>query len=179
MLDADNTALVIIDVQGKLAQIMHQRDELFTQLQVMVKGAQLMKLPIIWVEQIPDKLGTTIPELQTLLADQNPIAKNTFSACGNQAFQATLEASQCSNIMVVGIEAHICVYQTAMDLHHAGHHVEVVTDAISSRHPANKQLALEKMALAGIKMTSTEMALFELQRIAEGEQFKQLLSIIK
>ncbi|OAN11505.1 hydrolase [Photobacterium jeanii] len=179
MLDADNTALVIIDVQGKLAQIMDQHQALFEQLETMVKGAQILQLPILWVEQIPDKLGATIPQLQALLTSQAPIAKNTFSACGNREFLDALEATQCTSILVVGIEAHICVYQTAMDLHRAGHHVEVVTDAVSSRTKANKQLALNKMSLAGIKLTSTEMALFELQKVAQGEQFKQLISIIK
>lgn len=179
MLDAANTALVIVDVQGKLAQIMDQKTTLFSNLETIVKGAKILELPIVWVEQIPDKLGATIPQIADHLHDQHPIAKNCFSCYKSPEFVAALEATGCKNVIVVGIEAHICVYQTVREMLTAGYHVEVISDAVSSRNPLNKQIALNKMQQAGAELSCTEMVLFELQAIAEGERFKQILSIIK
>ncbi|MDX1302077.1 hydrolase [Photobacterium sp.] len=179
MLDTTNTALLIIDVQGKLAQIMDEKEALFGNLETMVKGANILGLPTLWVEQLPDKLGTTISQITDNIELQKPVVKSTFSAYRNPEFAAALKATDCKNVLVTGIEAHICVYQTAIDLHDAGYHVEVISDAVSSRTPQNKQLALDKMQHAGINLTCTEMALFELQSIAEGERFKQMLKIIK
>ncbi|MGF1703843.1 hydrolase [Photobacterium makurazakiensis] len=179
MLKANNTALVIVDVQGKLAQIMDQRDELFHNLETMVKGANILELPIIWVEQIPEKLGSTIPQLSDHLQNHAPIAKNSFSCYREPKFIEALEKADCNNILIVGIEAHICVYQTVRQLLDANYHVEVVTDAVSARNAKNKQIAIHKMEQAGASLTSTEMVLFELQEVAEGERFKQILNIVK
>lgn len=179
MLDTTNTALIIIDVQGKLAQIMDEKEALFSHLETMVKGANLLELPTLWVEQLPDKLGATIPQITDHIKRQEPMVKNTFSAYRNPEFAAALKATGCKNVLVVGIEAHICVYQTVMDLHNARYHVEVICDAVSSRNPQHKQLALDKMQQAGVKLSCTEMVLFELQSIAEGERFRQILKIIK
>ena len=179
MLDAANTALVIIDVQGKLAQIMDQKDTLFSNLETLVKGARILELPIVWAEQLPDKLGATIPQVADHLHDHQPIAKNAFSCYKSSEFVAALEATGCKNVIVAGIEAHICVYQTVREMVTAGYHVEVITDAVSSRNPLNKQVALNKMQQAGAELSCTEMVLFELQEVAEGERFRPLLSIIK
>lgn len=179
MLNAADTALVIIDVQGKLAQIMDQKDTLFSNLETIVKGAKILDLPIVWVEQIPDKLGATIPQISDHLHDHQPIAKNSFSCYKSADFVTALEATNCKNVIVVGIEAHICVYQTVREMLDAGYHVEVISDAVSSRNPLNKQIALNKMQKAGAELSCTEMVLFELQEIAEGDRFKQILSIIK
>ncbi|PSW20109.1 hydrolase [Photobacterium sanctipauli] len=179
MLNANNTALVIVDVQGKLAQIMDNRDELFHSLETMVKGAKILDLPIVWVEQIPEKLGATIPQIADHLHDHQPIAKNSFSCYREPKFLEALEQTNCQNVLIVGIEAHICVYQTVRQLLDANYHVEVVTDAVSSRKAQNKQVALNKLEQVGASLTCTEMALFELQEVAEGERFKQILSIVK
>ncbi|WP_299013092.1 hydrolase [uncultured Photobacterium sp.] len=179
MLDAANTALVIIDVQGKLAQIMDQKDTLFRNLETIVKGAKVLELPIVWVEQIPDKLGSTIPQISDQLQDHQPIAKNSFSCYKSSEFVTALEATGCKNVIVVGIEAHICVYQTVRQMLDAGYHVEVISDAVSSRNALNKEVALNKMQKAGAELSCTEMVLFELQAVAEGDRFKQILSIVK
>jgi nicotinamidase-related amidase len=179
MLDANNTALVIIDVQGKLAQIMADKSALFSSLETMVKGAAILDLPTLWVEQLPDKLGGTITEISENLPNQEPIVKNTFSAYQTAEFVSALEATGCKNVLVVGIEAHICVYQTVMNLLDAGYGVEVITDAVSSRNVQNKTIALNKMQQAGAQLSCTEMVLFELQAVAQGERFKQILKIIK
>ncbi|MCW8329290.1 hydrolase [Photobacterium sp. SDRW27] len=179
MLDAANTALVIVDVQGKLAQIMDEKDALFSNLETIVKGAKILDLPIVWVEQIPEKLGATIPQISDHLHEHQPIAKNSFSCYKSPEFVAALEATGCKNVIVVGIEAHICVYQTVREMLDGGYHVEVISDAVSSRNPLNKQVALNKLQQAGAELSCTEMVLFELQEIAEGERFKQILNIVK
>ncbi|WP_394149454.1 hydrolase [Vibrio maritimus] len=179
MLEQNNTQLMIIDVQGKLAQLMHDKETLFSNLNTLTKAANLMELPIIWVEQIPDKLGSTIEEISQELSHQTPIAKDVFSAWGEANVREATNESDRKQVLLVGIEAHICVHQTACDLLQAGYEVHLVTDAVSSRNQANKDLALKRLAQEGAVLTSTEMALFELQKVARGEQFKSLLKLVK
>ncbi|OED47245.1 hydrolase [Endozoicomonas sp. (ex Bugula neritina AB1)] len=179
MLNPEDAALVIVDVQGKLASLMHERESLYKNLVAMVKGARALKLPILWMEQLPEKLGSTIPEVANELEGLQPMSKSTFSCCMNSGFIEALEMSNRDQILVVGIEAHICVYQTAMDLLSAGVHVEVVTDAVSSRTDVNKQVALDKLATAGAELTSVEMCLFELMQTADHPLFREVSRLIK
>ena len=179
MLKAENTALAIVDVQGKLAQLMHDREALFANLERMVKGALALGLPIVWAEQLPDKLGPTIPEIAELLPDHAPIAKSTFSCAGNEEFNSALAATGCKQVLVVGIEAHVCVYQTAVELTAADFQVEVVADAVASRIADNKEIGLQKMAACGVGLTSTEMALFELMHSARHTAFREIQQIVK
>ncbi|SEG37498.1 hydrolase [Vibrio hangzhouensis] len=179
MLEQNNTQLMIIDVQGKLAQIMHDKDTLFSNLNTLTKAAKLMELPIIWVEQLPDKLGPTIDEIRQEIPHLTPIAKDVFSAWGEDLVRRSTSENNRKQILLVGIEAHICVHQTACDLLEQGYEVHLVTDAVSSRHPDNKAVALERLKQEGVVLSSTEMALFELQKVARGDQFKALLKLIK
>ena len=132
MLTNENAVLVIVDVQGKLAQLMADKETFFSNLQRMVKGAQVFDIPILWVEQYPQKLGPTIPELASLMPRIQPIAKMSFSCAGNTQFSAALTALARKQVLVVGMEAHVCVYQTAIDLVEEGYQVEVVEDALST-----------------------------------------------
>lgn len=179
MLNRDHTALVLIDIQGKLASLMHEREALYCQLQILVKGAQVLRLPILWLEQYPQGLGPTIPEVADLLSGQRPLTKTCFSACGLRAFQAQLRQSGRRQILLAGIESHICVYQTARDLLDSGYQVEVVADAVSSRTAENKALGLQKMASAGAQITAVEMCLFELLQAAGTAEFKQIAALVK
>lgn len=180
MLALNNTALVVIDVQGKLAQLMSQKETLFDNLQKIIKGAQVLDLPIIWNEQLPEKLGPTTPEIAQLLVNTTQaIAKSSFSCCGNPPFMEALKATGRKQVLLSGIEAHVCVYQTCRDLLDRGYEVQVVTDAVSSRTVENRQIGLERMKEAGATLTSAEMALFELLRVAEGSQFKEITKIVR
>lgn len=179
MIDKDNAILVIVDVQGKLANLMDEQASLFKNLNTVVSGMKLLNVPVIWMEQLPDKLGPTIPEISSVLTAQSPIPKSTFSCCGNASFQQQLVASGRRHVVLVGIEAHICVYQTAMDLIRQGYEVSVVVDAVSSRTAANKEVAIQRMQQAGALLSTVEMVLFELQVVAEGDVFKQLARLIK
>ena len=179
MLKVDDTALVIIDVQGKLAKIMHQSKEVIKNIETLIQGAKLLDIPVLWVEQYPKGLGPTTPEVKQHLSDEESIEKVVFSAYQSETFQEQLKQINRKNLLITGIEAHICVYQTVQDLLTTGHYVEVVTDCVSSRTLADKNVGIEKMKLMGASITSVEMALFELLHTAKNPQFKAISNLIK
>ncbi|WP_321495660.1 hydrolase [uncultured Desulfobacter sp.] len=179
MLDIENTVLLIIDIQGKLAHLMDRKEMMFSNVQKLIKGVQVLGIPILWVEQNPKGLGPTIPEIATLMPDIEPIGKMSFSSCGNDQFMQALKALGRKQILVSGIEAHICVYQTTADLLVLGYEVQVAADAVSSRNSENKEIGLQRMKDLGAGLTCVETALFELLKVAEGEQFKQIIRIVK
>lgn len=179
MLKADECALVIIDVQGNLAASMCGREALYETLLETILGIQVLRIPILWCEQVPEKLGPTIPEVADLLAGLSPMAKSSFSCWGEPAIREAIEATARRKIIVVGIEAHVCVYQTCVDLVEAGYEVHVVADAVSSRTSENKQVGLDKIRDAGGAITSAETLLFEMLGEAGGPAFKAIAKIVK
>jgi len=178
MITMEDSALLIVDVQGKLAQQMHESSALFNNLSILIQGAKLLSVPIVWVEQLPDKLGLTHSDIAQYLPG-NAFEKSTFSAWGNSEIRSEIEKINRRNWIVAGIECHVCVYQTVRDLLKMHYNVHVVTDGVSSRTLENKSIGLQVMQAAGAKLTSTEMVLFELQQKAEGEEFKQMIKLIK
>lgn len=179
MLNTKNTALIIVDIQGKLANLMHEKEFLFKNAQNLIKGMQILNIPILLAEQNPKGLGATIPEVTTLLQDIKPVSKMSFSCCQNEDFMKALDALQRKQIILICIETHICVYQTAVDLIEKGYEVGVATDAVSSRTIANKEIGLQKIKDQGASLTSVETALFELLKTAEHGCFKEIAKIIK
>jgi len=179
MLHRNHTALAVIDVQKKLADLMYDRDALYHNLELLIKGAAILGLPIIWLEQVPDKLGKTIPQLSRLLKEHKPIIKNVFSCARNAEFMEKIKNLKVHDIILCGIETHVCVYQTAADLIKQNFHIEVVADAVSSRTEFNKQMGLDRIMLEGGLQTSVEMLLLELQGDAEGDDFRALIKLIK
>ena len=179
MLNPDNTVLALIDIQGKLASLMHQKEQLYRNLEILIKGIQVLEVPVLWLEQYPQGLGPTIPEVAELLPGRQPMAKLCFSACGLPEFSQALRAGGRRRVLLAGIEAHICVYQTCREQLDQGYQVEVVADAVSSRTAENKQLGLDRMVQAGAVRTGVEMALFELLRVAGTPQFKEIARLVK
>jgi isochorismate hydrolase len=179
MLNIEDVVLLLVDIQGKLAQLMHEKERLFRNLQTLVKGVQVLEVPILWMEQNPEGLGPTIPEIANLLTDITPISKMSFSCCQNTSFVKALAGLNRKQVLIAGIEAHICVYQTTAELIDMGYAVHVAADAVSSRTEENKTIGLQKMKDAGASWTSVETLLFELLRVAEGEKFKTMLKIVK
>jgi len=179
MLDIQICCLVIVDVQGKLAQLMHGKDALFKNIQILIKAARILNIPILWCQQCPDALGPTLPEIAQLLTDDEPFNKAAFSCCGAEQFNIRLNELACRQALLCGIETHVCIYQTAVDLLRKGFSVDIIADAVSSRTPENKQIAINRMAAEGINISCTEMALFELLRTAEHPQFRQIAKLIK
>ncbi len=172
MFTIDNTLLVLIDIQGRLATLMHDNDKLFKNLEILVKSMNVLKIPIIWMEQMPENLGPTIEQVSNNLPGLKPISKFTISCCGNDQFLLELESIKRNQILVTGIETHICVYQTACDLIKKGYDIQVVADCVSSRAYSNKVVGLERINNAGGVTTTTEMILFELLKSAKSDGFK-------
>jgi len=179
MLDREKVVFVLVDVQGKLALSVVESDALLKRLKILIRGMRLLGVPILWMEQMPEKLGQTSAELRYDLEGLEPIAKHTFSCAGSKNFMERLLELQRNTVLLAGIEAHVCVYQTAVDLLEAGFEVQVAADAVSSRSELNLRIALERMKEEGVKLTSIEMVLFELQKDAEGERFRELVRLVK
>lgn len=179
MLDIQNCCLVVVDIQDKLAQLMHDKESLFKNIQILIKAAKFLNIPILWCQQCPQSLGPTISQIAELLSDNEPINKASFSCCGCDRFNAKLAELSRRQVLLCGIEAHVCIYQTAVDLLHKGFSVDVPADAVSSRTLENKQIAINRMSTVGINVTTTEMALFELLKTADHPQFKQIAKLIK
>lgn len=179
MLTVDDSLLMIVDVQGNLAQIMPDKVVLFENLRILIQSAHILGLPIIWLEQMPQKLGRSIEEIRSLLTDMQPIEKVDFSCCEEPACLQALVRTGRRQVLITGIEAHVCVYQSARGLVKLGYTVHVISDAVASRIAANKPLALQRMRDAGAVISSVEMALFEMQRRAEGEKFWQIVRLLK
>lgn len=174
-----NTALLLIDMQERLFPVMHEKEKLLRNVLKLIKGARVLEIPIVLTEQYPRGLGPTLPEIRELLPDLRPIEKVCFNCCDDAAFCRALEALERKQVLIAGIEAHICVYQTAMALSRSGYEVQVVADCVSSREPENRLVSLLKMGAADVSPTTMEMALFELLRVAKGDKFKQISNIVK
>ncbi|MGS0674403.1 isochorismatase family protein [Shewanella sp. 125m-1] len=180
MLKAEECVLVVVDVQGQLARVMHQSEQLHRKLEILIKGIQLFDIPILWLEQIPQKLGRTSENLALALAKTTePIVKDHFSGWQADTFREKLSSMERKQVILAGIETHVCVYQTCRDLLDHGYHAHLVTDAMSSREESNKVSGLEVMLSYGAMQTNVESLLFELQHQANGDRFKALLKLIK
>lgn len=180
ILSEKNSVLVVVDVQEKLARVMHDREQLIVTLVTLICGMQALKVPILWLEQNPSRMGETVPEIRNLLmAQQSAIGKMSFSGYGDPVFIENLEAIGCRQVLLSGIETHVCVYQTAVDLLQRGFEVSVVADAVSSRKVTDRDIALIRMRDEGVKICSAEMVLFELMRSAAHPAFKDVLKIVR
>jgi isochorismate hydrolase len=158
---------------------MHHKDALLENLCKLLKGIRILNVPVLITEQNPAGLGPTVPEITTLLPGVTAIPKFAFSCCREPRFMESFQSLARKQVLLTGIESHVCVYQTSLDLLRLGCEVQVVADCVSSRTEANIKLALERMRDEGGKLTGTEMALFELLRVAEGERFKEINRLVR
>ncbi|WP_299132757.1 hydrolase [uncultured Vibrio sp.] len=179
MLTKQKTGLVVVDVQGKLARLVDVSETLIANCGKLIEGAKVLGLPVVSLEQNPEKLGPTVSELNDLLSDVKPIPKFTFNACSEPKFVEAVQAKDVDTWLVCGIEAHICVYQTAIGLLELGYKVQVVGDCISSRTALNKKLAISRLRDAGVQITGLEMSLYELVKDCRAPEFKSILSLIR
>ncbi|MBN1362246.1 MAG: hydrolase [Sedimentisphaerales bacterium] len=179
MLRIDDCCLVVVDVQGKLAQLMVDKTTLFENIRILIQAAKILDIPILWCQQVPNALGPTALEIAELLADAEPIDKACFSCWGAEPFRERLQATGRKQVLLCGIETHVCIYQTALDLLTQDYRPTVVADAVSSRSLENRQIALMRLTAEGIDIASTEMVLFELLQSAEHPQFKAIARLVK
>jgi nicotinamidase-related amidase len=179
-LDAERAALVVIDMQEGFRNVVTDFAEMSAHIALLAHGVQLLGVPLIVTEQYPRGLGRTANEIRTVLpAGLEPVEKTAFSACGAREFLAQLDETGARQILLCGIEAHICVNQTAHDLLARGLQVHLLTDCITARTEHDRQIGLAKMQASGALPTSVETALFELMRDAKHEQFKTVQKLIK
>jgi len=179
MLEIRDCCLVVVDVQGKLAQLMVDKDALFKNLRILIQAARILNLPLLCCQQVPEALGPTVPEVAELLTGIEPINKASFSCCGQERFNAQLNTLGKEQVLLCGIETHVCIYQTAMDLMEGGLDVTIIGDAVSSRTAQNRHIALTRLAAEGAHISSTEMALFELLKTAQHPQFRDIARLVK
>lgn len=172
-------ALAVVDIQERLLPAIFEKERVVQNSVRLIKGAAAMKLPIVATEQYRKGIGPTVPEIAGAIPGFAPIEKLAFSCCGADGFLAALEKAGVTDIVLCGIEAHVCVTQTCLDLLDKGCRVFVVADACSSRTPENHRIGLGRMRDAGAIIVSTEMILFDLLDRAGTEEFKQVLTLVK
>lgn len=179
MLNTEEAVLVMVDMQARLAEIVDRKEMVLPNALRMVKGCQALALPIIMSLQVPEKLGPMPDELSTAIGEVKPIPKAVFSALREPAFLLALHQTGRKQILLMGIEAHVCALQTGLDLLDSGYTVYVLSDGVFSRTAENHQLALRRLHDAGATVSSVEMALFELIRTSAHPQFRTISKLIK
>ena len=177
LMSRNDTALAVIDVQQKLISLIPGHERIVWNIRRLIDGAKLLGLPLLATEQYPQGLGGTVPELAARLHDIP--AKVAFSSCGCNEFCEQLAAADTPKVLLAGIEAHVCVQQTALDLLANGYRVYVVVDAIGSRNATDFDIALRRMELSGVTLTTTEAALFEWCRESAAPEFKQISQLVR
>ena len=179
-LSREYAALAVIDMQEAFRPVMPDFGEVAARIATAVEGASLLEVPVIVTEQYSKGLKHTAEEIVARLpAELKAIEKTCFSSCGSDDFLSQLIGSNKKQVLVCGIEAHICVLQTSLDLLERGFEVFLLVDCITSRKPESKQVALARLAQAGAILSTLEMALFEMMGSADSPQFKAIQSLIK
>ncbi len=180
-LDADQCALIVIDIQEKLLAPIFQKDRLVKNSQLLIRLAGILKIPVVMSTQYAKGLGKTLPEIASLLPETQPIDKQMFSCFGSDVFCSALKRlpGNRNTVLLCGMESHICVAQTALGALREGYIVHVASDAVSSRTEWNWHIGLERMQAAGAVISSTEMMIYELLGGSGNAGFKELLPHLK
>jgi len=174
-----STGLLVIDIQERLWPAIFEKERVARNTVVLIQGFQILGRPVVVTEQYRRGLGPTVPAVAGAVTGFRPIEKITFSAISAPAADAALAATDATDLVLCGIEAHVCVSQTCLDLLARGLRVFVAADAVSSRTPENWRIGVERMRDAGAIIVSTEMILFELLDRAGTPEFKQMLGLVK
>jgi nicotinamidase-related amidase len=180
-LEAEQCALVVIDIQQKLLPPIFDKEQLVRNAQLLIRAAGILKIPTLVSTQYAKGLGATVPEIADLLEGTEAIDKTLFSCFGSDAFCSLLKRmpGQRNTLLLCGMESHICVAQTALAALREGYLVHVASDAVSSRTESNWKIGLQRMGAAGAVISSTEMIIYELMRASSSLAFKELLPHLK
>ena len=180
-LDAAECVLAVVDVQERLYPHMHEAEALLQRLDVLVRGLEIVGVPVIVTQQYTKGLGPTIAPLRACLgpAADDPVEKLAFGCCDEPTFRQRLQAAGRRMVVVAGIEAHVCVLQTVLGLREGGWTPVLVADAVSSRRATDRDVAIRRMELEGALVTTTESLLFELLRVAGTETFRAVSRLVK
>ena len=175
----ENTTALFIDFQEKLFPAMNEKETLLKNAKMLVEGLAILGIPTAFTQQYTKGLGETIEELRSLVPGFAAIEKSDFSCFGADEYTDFLQQHQCKTIILCGIEAHVCVLQTAIDLKEAGFHPVVVIDCISSRNASSKESAIDRFRFENIMTATCESILFELTRSAKAPEFKAISKLVK
>ncbi len=181
-LKRETAVLVVVDMQQKLMPVIGDSETVIRNVERLIRGCHVLGVPILTTEQYVRGLGSTVPVLRTALDETDsiqPIEKVCFSSAGCEEFATALASSGRSQVILCGVEAHVCVYQTAIDLLDLGHEVFLVADATGSRTIENRETARRRLMYEGAKLTSTEMALFEMTVNAGTDEFRAISKLVK
>lgn len=180
-LEANQCALIVVDIQEKLLPPIFQKEELVRNAKLLIRAAGVLKIPAIMSTQYAKGLGKTVPEVASLLPETEAIDKNLFSCFGSEAFCTLLKRlpGNRNTLLLCGMESHICVAQTALAALREGYLVHVASDAVSSRTEWNWKIGLERVRAAGAVISSTEMMIYELMRSSSSPAFKEMLPHLK
>jgi nicotinamidase-related amidase len=176
LLSRDDAALCVIDMQEKLLPVIHNKDKIINNTVRLIRFAKIIGLPILLTEQ--EKLGATVPEIMAEIPNPDPMKKFEFSAVRCSGFIERVKQLHRKSLILTGIETHICIAQTALQLlpHYTVH---VISDAVSSRSPDDWNIGLQRMRRSGVVISSTEMVIFELLEKAGTDEFKAVLPLVK
>jgi len=175
----DRSAALIIDIQERLYPFIFENEKLTINVSKLIEGLKIIGIPIFITEQYVKGLGPTIEPVATLLGSHPRIEKMAFSCCDEPRVMEGIAVTGKENILIAGIESHVCVLQTVLDLTRNGYHPVVVEDCVSSRHENDKRVAIERMRQEGAIITTSESILFELLRYSGTEQFRGISRLVK
>ena len=179
-LNLNEAVLVVVDVQERFMPVLFEPQRLISACQLLIGGAKILGLPVLVTEQLPEKLGPTVTELREVLgSDYRPIVKAEFSAFANESFRRAFAATGRTQLILCGIEAHVCIRQTTLDALDLGYDVFLVEDAISSRYEFLYRSGVQSCLEAGARRTNAEAVLFELMTTAEHPQFREVQNLVK
>ena len=175
----DETIALIVDIQERLFPHIFEHEQLALHTSILIQGLQILNIPVIATQQYTKGLGSTIPSIRQILDDYEPVEKLSFSCCDNEIFMKKLEDTGKKKVIIAGIESHICVQQTTLDLLSKGFVPIVIEDCVSSRKASDKHIAVERMRTEGAIITTYESILFELCRFAGNDIFKAISKLVK
>jgi len=179
-LNLNEAVLVVVDVQERFMPVLFEPQRLVSACQLLIGGAKILGLPVLVTEQLPEKLGPTVTELREVLgSDYRPIVKAEFSAFANESFRRAFAATGRTQLILCGIEAHVCIRQTTLDALDLGYDVFLVEDAISSRYEFLYRSGVQSCVEVGARRTNAEAVLFELMATAEHPQFREVQNLVK
>jgi len=179
LLNKEDTGLVVVDAQEKLMQVMREPERVVDRMIKLLHLAQVYDLPVILTEQYPKWLGPTLPPIQEALPGYDPIEKLDFDCCRVDLFNTRLETAALKNIILTGVETHICVFQTCVSLLKKGYTVHVPHHAVDSRTEDNWHIGLSLMKEAGAVITSAETIIFQIMKRAGSQEFKEMMKVVK
>lgn len=179
ILSPDSTALLIIDIQERILNVMQHPEMVLANTIKLIRGSKVLELPVFFTEQYPKGLGSTVSQIADELAGLSPIQKMSFSCFGADNLFKEIKNKNISQIVIAGIESHVCVQQTVLDLLANNIQVNVAADAVSSRKEIDYKTAIERMRSNGAEITTTEAVLFELLNVCGTNQFKAISKIVK